>query len=67
MLTVTTTYSRMMSLKRTTEDAKGRASYWFTTEDLIAYPADAFGAIWKVAGIDEDCSLLDHFNQVYSS
>lgn len=61
VLTVTTTLTRLALLKRTTEAKKGKTTYWFATEDDLAYPRDAFAPIWHVASLPGVHSLAERF------
>ena len=58
VLTVTTGPRRLANLKRTTEGAKGRGLFWFTTAEQAATDSILAEPIWQVAGTEGSFSLV---------
>jgi hypothetical protein len=52
ILTVTETEARLATLKKVTEQAKGKAWFWFTTFDRATPDQILTGRIWQVANRD---------------
>lgn len=57
VLTVTTGATRLENLRRITEEAGGKAIFWFTTFEQLAVDPLLTTPIWSVAGLNEPLPL----------
>jgi hypothetical protein len=58
IITVTTGDQRLANLKRVTEEAGGKARFWFTTFDRTTAEAILTEPIWQVAGREGQFTLI---------
>lgn len=60
VLTVTTGERRLANLKKITEEAGGRARFWFTTFEQLTSATALRQPIWQIAGREGEYSLVLH-------
>src|SRR5712691_4266268 len=58
VLTVTTSALRLAHLKEVTEQAEGKARYWFTTFDQVAPDTILTAPIWQYASAEKFVPLI---------